>query len=92
MKIFIGGLLPIRQQRFRQMFPEIEFEFASDQEPRRRWVSGAKRADVVIIDQGRTNHTIINMFNSMHIDYQFADGNAAIERLIRVMTHDATVE
>lgn len=82
MKIFIGGLLPIRQHRIRQTFPHLEFEFASDQEALHRWISRAKRADVVILDQGRCNHTIVDMLKASRVAYQFADGNAAIKKII----------
>jgi hypothetical protein len=82
MKIFIGGLLPSRQQRIRELYPGVDFVFASDQEGRRRWLSRAQSAEVVIIDQGRTSHSTTQLLRSKGVSYQFADGNAAIQRII----------
>jgi hypothetical protein len=82
MKIFIGGLLPSRQQRIRELYPGVDFVFASDQEGRKRWLSRAQGAEVVIIDQGRTSHTTTQLLRSKGVSYRFADGNAAIQRII----------
>ena len=82
MKIFIGGLMPTRQQRIREMYPGVDFVFASDQEGRRRWLTRARSADVAIIDQGRTDHTITKLLQSKGVQYQLADGSAAIQKLI----------
>lgn len=82
MKIFVGGLLPSRQHRIRELYPGVNFTFASDQEGRRRWLSRAQGADVVIIDQGRCDHTTTKLLQSKGVSYQLADGNAAIQKLI----------
>jgi len=79
MKIFVGGLLPPRQQRFRQLFPDVNFTFASDQDSRRRWLSRARGVDMAIIDQARCDHTITNYLRAHDVQYQLVDGNAAIK-------------
>jgi hypothetical protein len=82
MKIFVGGLMPTRQQRIRELYPGVDFAFASDQEGRRRWLTRARSADLVIIDQGRCDHTITKLLKSKGVQYQLADGSAAIQQLI----------
>lgn len=82
MKIFVGGLMPSRQSRIRKLYSEVDFTFASDQEGKKRWLSRAQSADVVIVDQGRTDHGTVLLLKSKGIAYQLADGNAQIQQLI----------
>lgn len=92
MKIFIGGLLPVRQDRFKQLYPDVEFLFASDQERPQRWLSRAKKADVVIIDQARCSHKVVNLLKANDVQYQFADGNLSIALLIQRIQNELVPE
>lgn len=85
MKIFIGGMKEHHQRAFASEFPGVEFEFAAYTDADHKWRARAIRCDMVIIDQSRCSHRVVNGLRKdlgqTHI--YFTDSKAHMREIIK---------
>lgn len=92
MKIFVGGMKDHHQRAFSDEFPHIEFEFAAFTDPIRKWARRAKHCDIIIIDQSRCSHTIVeHMRRAIHKPFYFTDSKAHMREIIKEATANGKV-
>lgn len=91
MKIFIGGVQPQHQQKFLELYPDVLFTFASDQDGEKKWINAATGADHIVIDQARCNHRLVDRLKAKGAAIIRADGKAEIRRIIEeIIDHGTT--
>lgn len=83
MKIFIGGGKAKHNDRFTSRWPNVEFEFASEDESPRRWGSKALHCDHYIVLQHRTTHKHVTHLATHRIQPYFTDSIPMVHKLIK---------
>lgn len=86
-RIFIGGQKKHHLDRIKQAFPNVEFTFASYDDPDTKWISRASRADIVVIDQSRCSHDVVDALRKRKCRIYFVDGKREIHELIERLIH-----
>lgn len=91
MRIFIGGVHPQHQRKFVDLYPDVLFSFASDQDGEKKWINAATGADHIVIDQARCNHRIIDRLRARSARVLLGDGKAELRRIIQeIIDHGTT--
>lgn len=84
MKIFIGGMKEHHQRAFAAEFPNVDFAFAAYHDRPQRWITGATRSDIVIVDQSRCTHTLVDMLRkNVRSPLWFTDSKAHMREIIK---------
>lgn len=93
MKVFIGGQKTHHNRTFERTYPTLEFIFAQFDAPLARWVSGARKADVVIIDTSRCSHDIVDSIKKRcpNLGLVIVDGKAQIRGVLDGLVQEGAV-
>jgi hypothetical protein len=88
MKIFIGGGKKKYNDRFSKRYPQVEFEFAAEDEGPQRWLNKAMRCQHHIILSHRTTHTHVMVLSKFRIKAHFTDRIPRVYEIIEeLITH-----
>jgi len=89
MKIFIGGMKKHHQEKFRRLFPDVEFTFASFEDNSTRWIGQANKADYCIVDQSRCTHSLKDQLQKyVRAPVLFTDRKAHMKSIVQeIMQH-----